>query len=229
MTDETTSVEGGGNVVPAPRKSGRPKGSKSKQLTPRQQAEAAALWSTGDVTLEDLAKRYGKTWETFQRLFERKGIKRGSKAAEVVAKAEEAVHREMLSDPSALAAKIKSAKDDSERFYTTVRKLTMHEIITAKKNNVPLGTIVPNLKALELAARIAKSTQEGQFNVLGISTAPVEDENDIPELRIAGLSTEQINDLRSQVQQKDPDDLEGLESDTDEIDPGDDDAIDVDD
>lgn len=177
---------------------GRPRGpAKTRKLTARQKAEAAALWSAGDATLHDLSVRYGKTKEHLSRTFTKMGVKKGERAREAVEEAKAAIAKEMVSDSAELAKKVRAAKDDSDRFYTTLRKLTLHEIITAKKSGLPLSAIFNNLKSLEVASKIARITQEGQFEVLGISTEPVELEDDIPELRITGLSSDQIEELRN--------------------------------
>lgn len=193
-------------ITPVKRKAGRPPGTKSKPMTPRQQAEAAALWAAGEMTLPELAKKYGKAMETMSRLFERMGVKKGSRAAEVREEVQKAVQQEMISETAMIAQRIRGARDDSERFHVTIRKLALHEIVTAKKQNVPLGTILPNLKALEVASKIAKLTQEGQFASLGIINTPTDNEDDIPDLKIEGLSSQQITDLRNQMREPDPDD-----------------------
>lgn len=177
---------------------GRPKGSKSKQLTARQRAEAAALFSAGDASLEDLAKRYGKTASGMWQMLQKMGVKKDERKKEVEEEARKKIEDEILADSTILAAKIRTAKDESDRFYTTIRKLTLHEIVTAKKAGLPLSTIVNNLKALESAAKIARVTQEGQFQVLGISTEPVEIEEDLPELKISGLSQDELDALNKQ-------------------------------
>jgi transposase-like protein len=184
---------------PVAKKAGRPAGAKSSKLTPRQQAEACSLWAAGEATLAQLAAKYGKNPETFSRLFERKGVKKGEKAAEVAAATAIAVERDLVADSVEHAAKVRQAKDENHKAIVTLRKLTMHEVVTAKKAGTPLGAILNNLKALDLAMKVVRTGQQGEFDVLGVSTDPAETEDTLSELRIADLSHNQVELLRNQV------------------------------
>lgn len=96
-----------------------------RQLTIAQKAEAAALWRTGSVTLEDLGKKFKKTPETLSRLFTRMGIEKGSGAAEAVKKIMATVESRTLCQRSGYQrAKVQS------------------QTITAAESQVSIGRVV---------------------------------------------------------------------------------------
>lgn len=193
------------------------------RLTPKQWAEAEALWESGEVTLDDLASKFGRHRSNFSRHFDKLGIKRGAKADAHKKKVHEAVTAAAVDDATVTAARIKETKEDHYKMSSSLAKLVWSEILTAKQGGNPVAVATANLKALDLAATALKKLREERWAVLGLDKTDYIDEDGLPELMISELTAEQLEELRN----RDEADL-GLSAgtavqDTDESDDQDDD------
>lgn len=179
-----------GATEPAKKQKQKPK------LTPRQWAEAKALWETGAVTLPELAKKYDRHEQSFAQYFRRHGIKKGSKVAEIAKKVEKKIEEQHANDAEIIAARIRETKEEHYKMASGLAKLTWAEILKAKQDSVPVSSALNNLKALESAMNVLKKAREERYSVLGLDRADAVDENEVPELVISELTAEQIAALR---------------------------------
>lgn len=168
------------------------KTAKYARLTPKQWAEIEALWESGDVTLADLVKRFGKSVNTFKGYFKRNGIVRGSRKAAI----KSAVLSAAEEEASVLAARIKETREEHYKMSSGIAKLAWSEILQAKSSGAPVGVAMSNLKALDTAASILKKTREERYAVLGLFEEKAVDDEGLPELIIKELTAEQIAELR---------------------------------
>lgn len=190
-----------------------PKANRGK-LTAKERREAAALWEAGEITLEELGRRFDRHPQTFNKYFAKNGIKKGSKADKLKAKVEERVQQDAANDAAIIAARIKETKEEHYKMASGLAKLTWAELLKAKKDGVPVGAVLNNLKALDSAMSTLKKAREERYAVLGLDRPDAIDENDVPELVIQELTAEQIAQLRERNFQEMHDveeELEGLE------------------
>jgi hypothetical protein len=187
--------------APAP---AAPKSTKHTRLTPKQWAEAEALWEAGEVTLPDLAARFGKHKSAFSAHFSKYKIVRGAKKAEHAAAVKEHVTKAAIDDATVLAARIKETKEEHYKMASGLAKLTWNEILQAKAEGRQFSTALNNLKALDSAMSVLKKAREERWAVLGLDTDTGLDEDGLPELIISELTAEQIEALRA----RDEDELE---------------------
>jgi len=166
-------------------------------MTPRQWAEAEALWESGEITLPQLMKRFGKTSKTFTDHFEKRGIKKGAGAKEHAEKVKEEVTKASVEDATIIAARIKETKEEHYKMASGLAKLTWTEILKAKQDGVPVGVALTNLKALDTAMTVLKKAREERYAVLGLDRTDSVDENEVPELVISELTAEQIESLQA--------------------------------
>lgn len=171
--------------------------SKYARLTPKQWAEAEALWESGEVTLDDLAARFGKDRSTFVNRFNKIGITKGSKREETKQRVAEEVAKQAISDATVLAARIKETKEEHYKMSAALAKLTWAEILEVKKTGAPFSSAMNNLKALDNAMNVLKKAREERYAVLGLDRDDHVDENGLPELVISELTAEQVEALRS--------------------------------
>jgi hypothetical protein len=170
---------------------------KHTRLTPKQWAEAEALWESGDVTYAQLSARFGKHKSTFVEHFRKKKIVRGAKKAEVAAAVKEEVAKAVVDDATVLAARIKETKEEHYKMAAGLAKLTWNEILAAKRDGLPFATILNNLKSLDSAMSVLKKAREERWAVLGLDKDSGLDEDGLPELVISELTAEQIEALRN--------------------------------
>ena len=194
---------------------------KHARLTPKQWAEAEALWESGEITYEGLAKRFGKDKRVFWEHFKRRGIVKGAKSAEHKARVAAEVTKAAQEEAALLAARIRETKEFHYNVNDKLSKLVWAEILQARQNNEPVATRFNNLKALELAVSTLKKLREDRFVLLGIDKEEHVDEDSLPTLIIEELTQEQIEELRNRdfnpgVSDLDMPNLEDLENGMDE-------------
>ena len=167
-----------------------------KRLTPRQWAEAEALWGAGEITLPQLCAKYGLQKSAFTRHFNKIGLKKGDKAKDIRAAAEDAVNKAAKEEAALLAQRIRETKEEHYKMAAGLAKLTWAEIVQAKANATPFGAIINNVKALELAMNALKKAREERYACLGLDKDDYVDEEALPDLVIQELTPEQIEQLR---------------------------------
>ena len=167
------------------------------RLTPKQWAEAEALWESGEVTLDDLAAKFGKDKSAFSRHFDKNGIKKGAKRDEHKKRVADEVTKAAIDDATVLAARIKETKEEHYKMFAGLAKLTWAEILAAKKDGKPVAIAMHNLKALDAAMTVLKKAREERYAVLGLDRSDFVDENALPELVISELTADQVEQLRN--------------------------------
>ena len=177
------------------------------RMTPRQWAEAEALWEAGEVTLDDLATRFDKDRSAFVRYFKKHGIVKGSRAAARKDEVKEAVAAAGIDEATVLANRIRETKEDHYKMSSALAKLVWAEVLTAKKDEKPFSAIKDNLKALDNAMNVLMKARMERFAILGLDKDDYVDEDGLPELVISELTAAQIEELRNR-------DEEGLEAGT---------------
>ncbi len=180
-----------------------------KRLTDAQQTEAITLWKSGTVTLADLTKKFGHTGQTFQKLFVRVGAKKGEVKAALQAGRAAVVEAALVMDPAVHARRVYETKNETYRIIDMLRKLVAKQIVDCRTAGKPLGSIQNDLKAIREAASAIKVCREEAFAVLGLKIEDTGDEV-LPELRITGLSEDDILDLQSAPMMDGMGDIEDL-------------------
>ena len=191
---------------------------KPRYLTPKQWAEAEALWESGNVTLDDLVKKFGRARSTFERHFSKHKVTRGAKAAATKKRVEEVIVKAAVDDAMILAARVRETKEDHYKMSSGIGKLIWREILNAEKAGAPLATALNNIKALKEAATGLKAVREERWAVLGLDRPDAVDPDELPELVISELTADQVQELRDR-------DHTELEVDADIKDIYDDDAV----
>lgn len=177
------------------------------RLTPRQWAEAEALWETGEVTLDDLATKFKRDRSAFIRYFKKHGIVKSSSAAAHKEEIKEAVVAASIDEATVLANRIRETKEDHYKMSSAMAKLVWAEVLTAKKDSIAFSAIKDNLKALDSAMNVLVKARTERFAILGLDKDDYVDEDGLPELVISELTAAQIEELRNR-------DEDGLESGT---------------
>ncbi|CCG43280.1 helix-turn-helix domain-containing protein [Magnetospirillum molischianum] len=171
-----------------------------KKLTPEQWAEAQTLWEIGNLTLDELAEKFGVDRSTMYRRFKTAGVERGAKAGQVAEK----VQQQILDETAAaaaeealkLAARKKATKEDCYAWIEQIQKATMAEIVKAARDKTPFGVIKGNLQALEKAMNVIASGRRERFELLGLDREEMAPD-DLPDLLIRELTADEIHQLQS--------------------------------
>jgi hypothetical protein len=196
-------------AVPAPKKE-----KAYRMMTERQRREACELFARGERTLEQLAKKYGVTVSAIQKLFSKRGIKKGMKIEETAAKVAQALDRKTVDEVNETVERTKKTREDTYKLASAIASLVGQTIHKAREDGRSMSTTTGEMRALRFAAETVKLTGEIRFNALGIDPLENGDIADLPELRVSELTAEDIAQRRR--------DLEALAKEEDglDIDPG---------
>ncbi|MDL2284440.1 hypothetical protein LJC19_04785 [Oxalobacter sp. OttesenSCG-928-P03] len=181
----------------------KPRGRKKppRHMSAAQKAEAIALWESGNVTLDMLAKKFKKDKSTLMRLFQKEGAAKGSAEEETKQKVAEAVEKAIVSDATVLAERIRDTKEEHYKMASALARLTWGIIAEARKAGKPVATIATDMKALQAAAQILKTTREERYAVLGITSKDDDPDKPLPELVIKELDPDDIRKISQQIEE----------------------------
>jgi transposase-like protein len=180
--------------TPPKKTGGRTTGSRS--LTEKQKAEAIALWQSGEVTLTQLAARFGRTTRALSAMFDKAGVKKGEKSAEVHAAVQQQVAQQIVGDAGLIAQKIRETKDSHYAAAKVIASLIQKQLVSAQQKGQPFATVQNEIKTLKLAAEALATLREERFVILGIADGEKEGDDDLPELPIHEMTADQILDMQ---------------------------------
>ena len=166
-------------------------------MTAKQWAEAEALWETGDVTLDDLAKKFGRNRSSLSRHFTEHGIKQGALKEEHKKIVGDAVRAAAVDESTVLASRIRETKEEHYKMSTALAKLVWSEVLKAKQDGAPMSSIMNNVKSLDIAATALKKLREERWSILGLDKSDFIDEDGLPDLMITELTNAEIEALRA--------------------------------
>jgi predicted DNA-binding protein len=175
-----------------------------RRLTVSQRAEAIALWQAGEITLDGLSKKFGKSRQAFMRLFDKEGIKKGSKSAETAKRVTDAVESGLVDSAAETAKRIRDTKEEHYRMSSTIAKLTWKLIADTQAKGEAIGTKLNDMKALQMASNVLKTVREERYAVLGLNEKVHDDDTPLPDLVIRELTAGQIESMQ-QTPEGDPD------------------------
>lgn len=183
--------------APAPKKAPLPKTGRRRSLTVAQKAEAAALWRTGSVTLDDLAKKYGKTPEMFSRLFTRMGIKKGEAVAEAVKEAEKKIAAHVASDTEVTLQRIAQVRDQHFKMSQALAIMAFKDLQQAKAAELDIGRLKDQMTVYKLVSDVIGNSRKELFEILNVEKHDAQsDLDDLPELTIRELTNDEILQLQ---------------------------------
>lgn len=156
------------------------------------------MWGSGEFTQADIARKLKVPNVTVSKHFDRKGLKKGVRQEELLKAAQEELMKTAVEDAALVALRIRETKEDHYKMASNLAKLTWAEILTAKQNGAAFSTIQGNIKALEMAMSVLKKAREERYAVLGLDKDVDVDEDDVPDLVVSELTTDEIAVIRAQ-------------------------------
>lgn len=169
---------------------------KQRRLSPKEWAEAGALWESGEVSLTDLSKRYKVSRESLSRKFVKLGLRKGSKAQQHATAVAEEVAKNAASSAAITAARIRDTKEQHYEWAAALSRMAMHRVATAARNGHAIATEFNNLKAIEKAIQVIKIGREERYRLLGLDREDAWDDDDLPDLLINEMSAEDVVEIQ---------------------------------
>lgn len=176
----------------------KPKAKSSKvTLRPTQWAVAEAMWSKGEATADELAKKFGVNRTTIHRHMTALGIAHGAAAEKTRKAVAEKVEAAIEDEAAIAAARIRETKDEHYKMASGLSKLTWNEILKAKQDGVPFAAVLANVKTLREAAATLAILRNERWVILGQDRPDAVDTSALPDLNINELTAEKIEELRN--------------------------------
>jgi hypothetical protein len=170
-----------------------------RRLTPAERAEAASLFRSGTVTLEDLSKKFKKRPETFSRMFKKMGIEKGEAALAAAKKASDEAEVMIVTDLQETLRKIKKTKDDNYRMSQGLALMAWQELVRVRQAKLPIETLKETMATLKLAGDVIGNARKEIYAVLDVEKHDMNaDLDDLPELTVRELTNGEITQLQSQ-------------------------------
>lgn len=155
------------------------------------------------MTVEAIAAHFKKSPSTIQKLFKRLGVKKGSKAHETAEKIEKKMDEEILTDTIIRTRRIKETREDTYRMSVMLTKLSMSEIVEAKKRGESVAQYTNSQKVYQIAMQTVKMGQEVRNLSLGIKDGEDPADENLPDLLLSELTPEEILAIQSNSAQQD--------------------------
>lgn len=169
-----------------------------KHLTAAQRAECFALWRSGTMTLDQLAKRFNKDRTTLSALFSKHKVVKGSDAKATEEKVTAAVTAAIVDDAAVLANRIRETKEQHYKMNEGLAKLTWKVVVDASQPGNNIGSRINEIKALKLAADTIAKAREERFAVLGIKADDGDADAPLPPLTIQELTAADIERMNAE-------------------------------
>lgn len=186
-------------------------------MTTAEKAECVALWEAGEVTIDDLARRFKRDPATISKALADAKAVRGSTSKEVIDRARTKVAEDAASEASKIAGRIRETK---EEHYALSRNIVIAVAREIRENSGPgrdLGNRAQTLKAYESAMKVLKMAREERYAVLGILDGEDLTTDALPDLVIQELSADDVATLRSMGGEEGMDDVGGEEEISEEL------------
>lgn len=132
------------------------------------------------------------------RIFKEDGAEKNADGAETTRKVQEAVQEAIVSDVVVLANRIRETKEDHYKMASNLAKLVWSTVLRAKQEGKPLGTTLPEVKALQTALSALKTAREERYAVLGISATDDHEDKPMPDLVVQELTASDIAEMHKQ-------------------------------
>lgn len=143
-----------------------------RQLTPRDWAEIEEKWSLGDTTLEQLSTDYKVSVAHLSRSLAERGVKKGSKAAEVKLAIQEAVHEQHVTDAVEQMRRIEETKDEHYKYAKTLAALAFRLVAKQIQNKQSISAVKDDVKTVREALQALQIARNERWAVLGLDQDP---------------------------------------------------------
>lgn len=194
---------------------------KNKRLTPREYARAKTMWQSGEYSLAEISEQVGVTATALSRRFKRDSIARGSDAKKVSAAVKRAIEKTSAAQAEELASAAHDMKMLALKSVELFNKKAYSDVAKAIRDGKPLGDMLNDLKALEVASKVVAQNYGTGARILGLDQSINPDEV-MPELQIHLMTENDVAELRAQQRreeaEEDLDDLDMPPLTSDELD-----------
>lgn len=175
-----------------------------KRLTPSVWAEIRALWETGEVTLAELADRYGVRTRTLQAHFDKHGTQKAAKAKEIASAVQAQIYAAAGFDLEARVQLGKEAQASSYGNAVAIERLIMAQLQEAQTSPANAFKAATAIKTLSLAAQALERVNGIKRSALGLDNLPP-DQDELTVLQICELTEDEVEAIRSAQENDYPD------------------------
>jgi hypothetical protein len=169
----------------------------------------------GDVTLSELADRYGVAERTLQKHFSQHASRKGARAAEVASQIRQEIFDNELPETELIAERARDVRERAYKNANALEDLVMAQVEIARTDPSQAMRASTVLKGLAIAASALERLHGLKFRALGLEN--VVEEAELPVLRIVEMTAAEEEELRASHGDSDnPDELVDDEPDLDQ-------------
>jgi len=169
---------------------------KSKYFTPEEKRVVTDYWEAGELTLENISARTGRSDSAIRRFIKDAGIVKGCKKQN---KADAVRHAVETADVADLALKATRVKETQEENYTlsrTIQKLISIEMSRCHNEKISQAKGFDSYRSMLVAAQALATSQKIRERALGMDKEGDPADKPLPTLGIHVVSDEQIMEIQ---------------------------------
>lgn len=168
-----------------------------RKLTVSQKAEAAALWRTGTMTLDDLGRRFKKRPDAMSRILKAMGVEKGEGAIAAAKKIADEIEAKTMNSSEEAIRKILATRDEHFKMSRGLAQLAWSELVRARQANLDLGSLKDVMTTLKLAGDVIGGARKELFEILNVEKhEKTESFDELPELVVRELTGNEIGQLQ---------------------------------
>lgn len=168
---------------------------KKRRLTPAEWATIEEMWASGSVTLEQLEEQFLVSAPYLSKKLSERGIKKGSRSAELAAAATEKVKETLVDVHAKKMTRVAETKDEHYKFAQTLSKLTFQLVAQQVQKGGSIADIRDDIRTIKDAMTAIAIARDERFRVLGLDKD--EDTGDeVPALIVTEMTAADIEELR---------------------------------
>lgn len=184
-----------------------------KKLTAKEWAEIQALWGMGDVTIDELSKKFGVSSSKIANGLRDRGVRKGEDAVEIQEKVKEIVHQQTMDKVAEGVKRADETKDEHYNYSKTLSKLAFNLIAKQVRSGAPLGQVKEDIRVIKDAMAAIQMGRAERFAILGLDRDS--NKNDVLDtLVIQEMTAEEVELMRARQKSESMEDFDIQEIET---------------
>jgi transposase-like protein len=169
---------------------------KTKLLTPEERRDITDLWEVGEVTIENLCARMGRSSSAIRKFIKDAGIVRGCKKPNAADAVRAAVEQADLADMAVKATRVKETQEENYTLSRTIQKLISLEMRRCHDEKLSQAKGFDSYRSMLVAAQALATSQKIRERALGMDKEGDPADKPLPTLGIHVVSDEQIMEIQ---------------------------------
>lgn len=173
-------------------------------LTVGEKARAAAMWRSGEYSLEQLSREFSRRPETLSRMFKSMGVEKGDAAKKTSRAVEKRLKEAAVSDIEKTLARIAETRDSHYQMSRSLALFAFRDIVLARQAGTDVAKLKDKMAVYKMASEVVGTSRKELWALLEVEKhIESEEDSNLPELRVMELTQNEIVQLQSQDNEDD--------------------------